>query len=406
MPGISASKIAIPFGRSFSWSSYWEQLKKNRNTDLVQVSSINALSTEAVYLYATANAVGDNVLITWRTDRIRQSGNLKKINLANIGSMVGVSKFEISIWRKDGATYDRVGVANLTSLLSAGLNSVTLPSPIAVLEGDFLAYKLMGDPVDVSNCLSATARVGGIRYTSTEDYTVINFDWDSKNGLNYAAHSHLFMQAPLICAIGDSIMESYPYHSSFVDTDHNQVDIPKCWTSLLGLKDSDIVYQNLGYGAQTTTAIAARFDSQVIAAKPKICIINAGLNDGFIDGSFNQTTFLSKMTEMLDKCRTNHIMPIVFTINAANTITNVSYARMRDTANIDLISLVSSYSDIRAKVYNTQLALGQFRVGGDANNLWDVKTAFDYGDGVHMNEAGNQRLADDIYSILSIGKQL
>lgn len=363
-----------------------------RNTDLVPVNSILERSTGTVALSATAG-VGDSVLTVKKTDRIRQDGVVVKIDLAEIRSLTNITRFYLYIWRFNGSTYDQIASYNLLSSVVVGLNTVTFSTPIEVKEGDFYQFNLTSVGGNVA-MLSATLTSAGSRFTTTETPATTGYDWNSKSTTDYVARSIMHMQAPLVVCIGDSIMESYPLHTSFVDAGYLTVDLPKSWQYKARLLDSRFIYQNLGVGGQNSTQVLARFDAQVVAAKPRIAIINSGLND--LGQSVNKATFIANVTSMLNKCSSAGIVPILWEIPPCNNLTNIQM-QYRDDWNVTLRTLILSYPN--SKIVNFD-DMGVNRVGGDAGNFWNINPVYAYGDGTHYNEVGNQFIANKMYNIL------
>jgi lysophospholipase L1-like esterase len=362
-----------------------------KNSNLVQVNSIGAISTDVVYIQSYSPAI--SVISGYRLDRVRQNGNIERIDLANLITLNHLTNFYICLWRYNGATFDRIGYQNIFSLLSIGLNSVTLPTPISAIEGDFIGYTLSSDGTN-TDTMSATAQASGSLYKL--DGVATPYDWNA-NGtpLAYISRSHLYAQAPLLVGIGDSLMESYPLHYSYVDGANVTDAKEKTWLYKLQTLDARINYQNLGVGNEQSDDILTRF-SQVTNAKPKICIINCGTNDIFY--GMTKVAFMANLTSMLDLCAANNIIPIMWAIPPCNNLNNTNM-QTRDNWNPSIKTLVESYTN---GIYvEWDVLLGINRVGGDAGNLWDINPTYADGDGTHFNEAGNQVLADEIYRILT-----
>jgi lysophospholipase L1-like esterase len=146
----------------------------------------------------------------------------------------------------------------------------------------------------------------------------------------------------------------------------------------------------MGIGSETTANILARFKADVIDLKPKIVIIEAGVND--IATSVTQTTFISNYNKMLDSCAVHGIRAIICHIMPWTNGTNAQMQK-RDKWNASLDSLSALHAGTICINFDTPL--GQFRVGGDAGNLWDIKTAYD-SDGVHFTLAGYTKIAEVI----------
>ena len=95
---------------------------------------------------------------------------------------------------------------------------------------------------------------------------------------------------------------------------------------------------------------------------------------------------------MLNACAANNIIPVICKILPW---TNGDNAEMqtRDDWMTDLQALVATYAGSVWVDFDTDM--GQFRVGGDAGNLWDLKAIYN-ADGVHPNLAGYVKMAEVI----------
>ena len=281
--------------------------------------------------------------------------------------------------------------------LEIGDRSIFLATPLAVREGDFYSYytkKANTGVVGVFYCEG----VADSMYYHYAGVPPDSYNWNAfASPLPYATISHFYMQAPLIVAIGDSITQGATLNYSMIwPGDTGAFDFNVSWEGKLYNLDNKCIYQNMGHGGDTTTQISARFDSDVIALKPRIVTIEGGVND--IDGGvITKATYLANITSMLNKCVTANIVPIVFEIMPWTNGTTVQMQK-RDDWNTSLRTLVASYPT--AKIINWDTLLGKFRAGGDAGNLWDIQTAYDLG-GVHYNEAGNAVIAAEIYKVLT-----
>jgi len=392
---------------AFSWSSYWNQLKNNRSTDEVVVNSILPVTNGATFLdnYAAPNGLSwIPYTYGWgipKCELIRQTGNLTKVDLCKIQNQSKLSKLDLIIWRRASIhVYNKIATIDCLPV-NNGLNTKIFGTSIPVLEGDAYGFQVIG---------TAGQSVG---YDGNASYVVYYkdgavgtpFDWpiSATGSLNILSVCHFYMQAPLIIAIGDSLMASQPSHSSFIDSSFTNVDLPTAWTTKLLSMDSSCVFQNCGLGNRTTTQILAAFDTYCINAKPKITVINGGIND-IAGGVITKATFLSNWTSMLDKCVTANIFPICWGIMPWNAGTNVQM-QTRDDWNASLKTLVESYTNIRAKYINWDILLGQFRAGGDAGNLWDIIPSLKNVDNVHLNNAGYTIVANTVYNVLRTGQQ-
>lgn len=369
----------------------------DRNTDLVPTNSIKSVST-GVGVFSAIASPGDWVFTKHKTERIRQSGSIERIILTQIQDITNIAAFKLNIWRKDGSTYDKLHTVDLLPLVTEGNNTINLVSALDVLEGDYYGYHLQRAAAPNVNFLAATAQTNGSSYVTGSTPTDTDFNWDTEatGSSAYVAVSHLCMKAPLCVAVGDSIIESYPDHTSFVDAGYSAVDIAKSWQYKAKAANAKFIYQNCGVGGNTTTQIVARFTAQVVNAKPKIAIINGGVND-IAGGVISKATFLANWTTILDACEANNIYALIWKMMPWTNGTNTNMG-IRDEWNADLVALAATYENVYVIDWDT--LLGKFRSGGAANNLWDIKTEYNQ-DGVHFNEAGQQIIATEIIRVLS-----
>ncbi len=137
-----------------------------------------------------------------------------------------------------------------------------------------------------------------------------------------------------------------------------------------------------GISGETSTQIVARFRTDVLNYLPLTdVIIAAGTND--LAASITEATFLANLTTMLSTCESYNLRTRVVLMLCRDGQSNANMQTL-DTWNADLIALARTYGAIPV---NARPYIGQFRVGGDAGNLWDYKT--DYSDdGTHPNQLG------------------
>ena len=109
-----------------------------------------------------------------------------------------------------------------------------------------------------------------------------------------------------------------------------------------------------------------------------------------------QATFESAWESMLDKCVANDIIPVVISMFPW---TNGSTVQMqtRDTFKAALETICDDYQTSIHIDFDD--LIGEFRVGGDVDNLWDIQAAYD-ADGVHLNKAGYTAVAERIRKYL------
>lgn len=336
-----------------------------------------------------------------RQHRIRQNGTITQVKVYSQGAG-NPTRFELKIWRKTGAnSYDLVGSSEnfATSINSggAGVKTVTLASPISgVQEGDYIGYAV-NDP---GSLFASTGQATGEdSYAAANSTTPAStgYAWESQTSfLTTVLFIECYMTSPDFVIIGDSIPAGHPGHFSSAETnDSNAFDA----TSTIGYKLAALwgnkKYQNTGIGSQTTANIAARIAADCVNLSPAHAVLEGGVND--IAGAVSQATFIANWTTILDAVTAAGIIPVVLKILPWTNGTNANL-QTRDSFNAALVSLCASYPT--AKVADASSLAGQFRVGGDPGNLWDIKTA-DNADGVHFNAAGHQDIAQAIYNVVT-----
>jgi lysophospholipase L1-like esterase len=399
MPGISVSKIPIPFnkGGGISWASYWATLQ---NSNVVWSAGGSERRFYPISGNVSGAAVSRYFLISAHEGRIRNSGLLTNIMIF-VADKTNIGNLYFQVWRKDGVTYDRIGQEDILSKVAIlGTNYITLTTPIEVAEGDYMGIGVVSSGGTPSNIfyaeLSPTSRSTYYVDDATPDAT--DYDWATKTATSNLIAIRGYIQAPLIVGIGDSIMAGHPDHYSFIEN-VNDVYTDIGITILAKLKELSSVfsYQNMGIGGQTSTNIKTRFEEYCCNLYPTYVLINGGLND-IAGGSITEATFLANYTTMLDLCTQNNIIPIVMSI-APWTAGTEAQMQKRDLWNTSLEALVATYPKA---IWISLDSLGEFRVGGDVGNLWDIKAAYNAGDDVHINETGNTIIASLVYEALKV----
>ncbi len=334
--------------------------------------------------------------------RLRQAGTISQIKIytASVTSLTG---FYIKIWRKNGSTYDLVGTSNniVSSLVAGNYATITLSSPITdVQEGDYYGYRI--EASDSTNHFFARTSITGVTsyYINGVTPSATSYAWESVppnlSLVGAVLPIELYMTAPQVAFIGDSIIAGHPAHYSFLETTATtniNSTIEKQFGNLTGY-----TYQNMGIGSQTTAGISSRFTADIINLKPKVVVIEGGVND--IAGAVAKSTFIANWTSMLDAAQASSYVTTIIVLKILPW-TNGTNAQMqtRDDWNTSLATLAAGYS--KAIVVDASSYVGQFRAGGDADNLWDIQTAYNQ-DGVHFNQAGHTQIAQAIVDHLPL----
>ncbi|MDD5743063.1 MAG: DUF2341 domain-containing protein, partial [Candidatus Peribacteraceae bacterium] len=359
------------------------------NSDLVKVAPYATIS-ETPGSWGLNAAGFREFLSNDHRYRIRQNGTVTRVRLYT-GNKTNLTGFYVIFWRKDGTTYDRVGMTeNLVDDLVAGATTaIDLATPIdGIQEGDFVGYRIekSGDGYNF-NALTASSY-----YVTDADPSATDYAWESQASLPSALPIEIYMQAPQFAFIGDSIMAGHPSHYSFIEST-NTTSI----ASTIERQFADLTcytYQNMGIGSQTATQIAARFNADIVASKPRVAVAEGGINGP--NDEEHKPQFLADWQSMLDAAQQNGITLVALKILPCTSCSNDDMHAIDDW-NSSLATLAAGYSN--ALVVDASSYVGQFRSGGDAGNLWDIQPAYNQ-DGVHFKQAGHAQIAEAIVDAL------
>jgi len=369
-------------------SIYVGGLGFTRNTDTVQASGYEAISTSA------PNFIGQNlfVLSVAQQSRVRQTGNIQKIQFYTGSLDPALTAFYIDVWRYNGSTFDRVQHFNATSQIVGGqIETVFCTPSLAVLEGDYIgmSYTCSGVPTPF---VTATNLGSLASYFTNADPGSTAVNWTAQSSTNFFVPIHIYMQAPHMVAIGNSIMSGVPYHNSYISP-----TISNSLSSSIPYKveqSLNIVAQNMGLGGNTTTQMLARFHNDVVEGKPTVALIEGGVNDVYFGAT--TATVISNYKAMLDSCVANSIKPYVLLILPWTNGTNSQNMQV-DTINYKIDSMITA-SYPTGRIIDCRPLVGEFRSGGTAGNYWDIQAAYDY-DGVHFTVPGNTVIAAAIAEV-------
>ena len=137
------------------------------------------------------------------------------------------------------------------------------------------------------------------------------------------------MQPAVIVALGDSTTAGTPAFKSPIETPPNGAGNPESqFTYWLMQRHPGWTVLNRGVNGERTDQIAARFERDVVAAKPAVVIILAGVNDVYQGRPVAYVT--GQLRGMYDRAAAAGIPVVAGSIVPYNTATDEQNARMRE----------------------------------------------------------------------------
>ncbi len=372
---------------------------------LAQVAPYGETAETGLPQWGTGNNASREFLTVRHTNRIRQNGTLSRVSFWCAGN-TALTACYITVWRKDGATYDRAGISeNIAASMVAGQTvTVDLASPITgVLEGDYIGYRVERSEGGVYQFDDQTVAGTNTRYVTNTAPATADYDWDGATGASNYVVIQAYMTAPVFVGIGDSIMAGHPAHYGYCEaTATEDLDGHLCY--LLSQLWQNKTWQNMGIGSQTTTDLAARVTTDLVNLAPAYALLEGGINDIVaIDDPSNagqvataKAVFLTKWTALLDACDGASITPVVMLMFPWTNGTNTEM-QVRDDWNASLTTLAAEYTG--AVVVDCGSTIGQNRADGDPGNLWDLQAAYN-ADGIHLTVAGYTAVAGAVRNAL------
>jgi lysophospholipase L1-like esterase len=361
-----------------------------RNPDLVYVGGYPEIVTDGPD-FGTYGASYREFFFSGHQVRIRQNGTIEKVEFY-VNDLTDTDGFYVTIWRKMGETYNRVGeTENLVWKLVAGeVNDITLDTPIkGIQEGDFYGIKLTQN--GSSQPLQMTIREdvrSAKAYWFDSDPGNWCVDWENgADGVGQegcAVPIRFSMQAPLFVFIGDSILAGYPYNRSFIEFEERcdiQSSIPFIVSDTLL-----VPYQNLGVAGQVISEIEDRFQTDCIDLKPRVVVMIAGVND--IRRGTEEADYIASCDHILNMLDDAGIHAVIFSILPCTTGTTDEH-RKRERWNALVKDMVESHGFIWI---DGEKGVGVNRPDGDPGNLWDIKPEYSFDD-LHYTKEGNAKLA-------------
>ena len=190
-------------------------------------------------------------------------------------------------------------------------------------------------------------------------------------------------QTPVrIVAMGDSTTAGTPAYKSPREAPPNgKGDVKSQYAYWLTRAHPEWVIVNKGINAQRSDAIAARFDEDVIAERPHVVVIIAGVNDVYQNRPAQQVK--DQLTAMYQKARAAGIRVVAGTIIPYNTASDDQNARMHE---------INDW--IRAQAEAGLVTFVDTRAAVAASDSPDLLATSP--DGLHPDVAGYRRMADAI----------
>ena len=376
---------------------------------LVEAGGYLAISTSAANL--GGGTTERHFLNHYRTSLIRQDGIVERVGLYLAAKPAAVGAFYFEVWRKSGATWDRVSQEDLWPRMTGGqINDLALSAPPLAQEGDYVGY---GYTCTADPGLFLTAATdpdlydpGGLysnkSYSVTDAACATNsYDWAARTPSPLFVPIKVYMQPPKLAFTGDSIISGSPNHLSFIDNyfpeAYGRPPIGIHPETTIGYKAGKALnwsYQNLGVaGASTDWLVNHGVFNYLVQIKPEIVVMNVGINDLAV--SVSKATFLANYTTMLEACRVNSFGIVINLIMPRTDFTNTK-AREMDDWNVSLQALAAVYG---ATVVDARPLVGQFRAGGDPGNYWDLRPEY-AADIVHLKPEGHAVVAQAIVEAL------
>lgn len=354
---------------------------------------------DSIIIGTGANALGGGLvssefLTQSQQYRIRQAGTIHTVQFFMYGDLATLSDFRVRIWRPSNA--DGTGTVNLVGesenitprLASYQINTIRLANPIVgVAPGDLHGVRW----------LSGILPQVRAWITIPNSQTFFAFDvpaWVDGHVLGGASVPTsawpclMYMTSPDLVLIGDSITQGVPLNYAFTQTVSNVTDLVDYWGAIVA-NGRGWSYQNMGHGTDSMIQIGARFIPDVVTARPGRYLLEGGINDVVLLGS-PAVDVIARYQQVLSDARAASLTGFLTGILPDSNTTNAQ-ARIIDTVNAWLLANAPTYGAlyIGAPITN---AVGQFRVGGDPGNVWDLKPIYT-GDGVHLNAAGQAVMA-------------
>jgi lysophospholipase L1-like esterase len=190
-----------------------------------------------------------------------------------------------------------------------------------------------------------------------------------------------------IVALGDSTTAGTPgFMSPLEAPPDGRGDVESQFAYWLMKARPDWTVLNRGINGECSDQIAARFDRDVLAAKPAAVVIIAGVNDVYQGRPASHVT--GQLRAMFDRARTAGIAVVAGSIVPYNTATPEQNARMQE--------INKWLRDVATREHGVRFADTRAAVAanGDPDRLAESP------DGLHPSASGYRRMADALRPVL------
>lgn len=381
----------------------------SRNTNTVAVAPYDTVDTSGSSVGTSGAAESENFEAAHHY-RIRQSGTVTKVSIYT-QALTNLTGIYVRFYRRTWYTYTLVAeTENLLPSCTAGqINTITLATPISdIREGDYVSYRVVAS-VSTAGIFKGHATTAGVAnkyYTFTPTAAIGGTkDWDSLSVVaDQLVPIGVFMQAPHIVYIGDSILSGNLQSRTYVEEVTTTVEkemsrhgqgIPVYVNNILG---ETAVYQNMAIGGQTSTNIRNRFTADVLNAYPRYAVVMAGTNDL---ASTATVTYQSNMTTIMSACTASNVRLILLSIPPDSGASDDEHVT-RNTWNTWLSTTCKTYSG--CAFVNLDPVLGKNRAAGPAGNLNDLQSDLEIvPNDTHGNFLFNFKVAQSIANAIVKG---
>ena len=354
-----------------------------RNSDLVKICPYTTLIT-GTCTRGVASSKYREYIEVGAGSRFRTTCDVQAIAIY-IGLMDNVTNIQVCVWRTNGANYDLVArTENLSSKITTTTsNYVVLTTPISVRVGDYYGYKIESTGAN-SQILKGLNQSGNNTYYTDTVVSNTACNWSTNSMLSGAmVPIHFYAQAPAGVTIGDSLIAGHPLNYAFIEYGNLTLYDPTSTIDYWLSDKTGAPIINMGIGSQKIETIAARFAADVVALKPRYAIIEGGVNNSILT---ERALFQSSWIAMLDLCRANSIKPIAMGVFPWTSGTSpnekaIEIGIWNEWLHSTVLTYGGYYVDVRPRI-------GLYRAGGSPGNLWDIQTAYDSGDHIHLNVDG------------------